>query len=192
MSWQESLKKFWNFLKEDTWQSWILSILLIVIGIKFIFFPVVSLITGTSLPLVVVESCSMYHSSNFDSWWQSNGEWYEAKNITKEEFANYPLHQGLNKGDVVIVFGRFVPKKGNIIIFQAATKYPIIHRIVTTNPLSTKGDNGRTNADQLPLEKNIDPNLIVGKAVAKIPYLGWIKLIFFEPFKEPSQRGFCS
>ena len=50
------LLKFWKFLKADTWQSWLISMILLVIIIKFIFFPLLSLITGSSLPLVVVDS----------------------------------------------------------------------------------------------------------------------------------------
>ena len=58
---KESLKKFWAFLQEDSWQSWVVSLILIIIIIKFVFFPLLSFVTGTTLPLVVVESCSMYH-----------------------------------------------------------------------------------------------------------------------------------
>ena len=79
------IKKFWNFLKKDTWQSWIVSIILIIVFIKFIFFPVLSLLTGSPLPLVVIESCSMYHESNFEEWWSKNSEWYNGKDISKQE-----------------------------------------------------------------------------------------------------------
>ena len=77
---------FWRFLKKDTWQSWIVSLILAFVFIKFIFFPVLSWVFATSLPLVVVESCSMYHPDDFDSWWSSNGAWYEAHAISQEEF----------------------------------------------------------------------------------------------------------
>lgn len=190
MSLSDSLKKFWRFLKEDTWQSWIVSIILVVVIIKFIFFPLLSLATGTSLPLVVVESCSMYHESNFDSWWSQNGQWYEDHNITKSEFESYSLNTGLNKGDIVLVTGYNNYTKGNIIIFATQqTQYPIIHRVISLSPLETKGDH---NPGQIMgIENNIDPNQVIGHAVLKIPALGWIKLIFFEPFKDPSQRGLC-
>lgn len=186
------IKKFYDYLKKDTWDSWLVSLLLAIIFIKLIFFPTLSFLTNTSLPLVVVESCSMYHSNNFKDWWleESNKFWYEKNNITKEEFQEYPLKNGLNKGDIVFVLGKKEYKKGDIIIFESETKYPLIHRIVSKNPISTKGDN---NPDQLPnnLENNIEKEKIFGKAVAKIPYLGWIKLIFFEFRKPQSQRGFC-
>ncbi|MEI6849862.1 MAG: hypothetical protein WCK29_02390, partial [archaeon] len=99
---KESIKKTWSFLKEDSWQSWIVSIILIIVLIKFILFPTLSLITGTALPLVVVESCSMYHPSNFNDYWDSHGNWYESQGINKTEFSNFPFKNGINKGDIII------------------------------------------------------------------------------------------
>lgn len=185
----KELKKLWAYLKKDTIGSWALSLVLLFILIKFIIFPVLSLLTGSSLPLVVVESCSMYHSAAFDDWWYQNGAWYEQNNISKSEFQSYGLSHGLNKGDIVLVTGDKEPKKGDIIIFTAGTEYPIIHRIITSESINTKGDN---NLGQLSIEHNISKESILGKASAKVPYIGWIKLIFFEPFKPASQRGFCS
>lgn len=195
------LKRFWSFLKEDTWQSWIVSLVLLVIIIRFIFFPLLSLVTQSPLPLVVVESCSLYHSTNFDDWWLDNGDWYKNKEITKKEFESFQFKNGLNKGDIIFVWGRSKPKIGDIIIFQpnpeALSPHPIIHRVVGTNPYSTKGDH---NFAQLMLgnnnkkidETSIPDDKIIGKAVFKIPLLGWVKLVFFEPFRDPQERGFCS
>lgn len=188
MSIKKTTRNFLDFLKQDTWQSWTISIILIILLIKLILFPVLSLATGSPLPMVVVESCSMYHESSFDSWWESNSGFYESKEISKSDFASFPLKNGLNKGDIVFVWGRSEYRKGDVIIFRSETKYPLIHRIMSLSPLSTKGDH---NLDQLSLEKNISKDALVGKAVGKIPLLGWIKLIFFEPFKEKSQQGFC-
>lgn len=192
MSFKSSFKDFVKFLKKDTWQSWLVSLIIAFVLIKFIFFPVLSFITGTSLPLVVVESCSMYHSSNFDSWWNSNGDWYSNRGIQKEDFEDFGLTNGLNKGDVVFVVGKNEYKKGDIIIFNTGVyQYPLIHRIVKEDPFSTKGDNGFTNPSQLPVETNIEESSIFGKAVFRIPGLGWAKLIFFEWSKPENQRGFC-
>ena len=190
MTIKQTLKKFWEFLKADTWQSWLVSIILVIIIIKFIFFPILSLVTGTQLPLVVVESCSMYHESRFDSWWQQNNVWYEENNITKSDFQSYWLKSGLNKGDIVLVKGSDIYKKGDIIIFSSTeTQYPIIHRVISTLPLQTKGDH---NPGQIVgIENNIAKEQVIGKAVGRIPALGWIKLIFFEPFKSAEQRGLC-
>lgn len=185
------MQQIWRFLQEDTWQSYIVSILLIIIGIKFVFFPLLAFVTQTPLPLVVVESCSMYHNDDVDEWWNANEVWYTTHGISKEQFNSFPFRNGINKGDIIIVWGRGTYEKGDVIIFNAAIKYPIIHRIVTISPLSTKGDNGRTNPEQLDREKEIQEEAIMGKAVGRIPFLGWVKLIFFEPGKSPSDRGLC-
>ena len=182
------LKKFWAFLKEDTWQSWLVSLVLAFVIIKFIFFPVLSFTLGTSLPLVVVESCSMYHQSDFDNWWAQGGAWYENQDISKSLFTSFPFRSGLNKGDIVIVSGHGSVELGDVIIFESSYKYPLIHRLVTTDVLSTKGDN---NVGQLSAEVVIPEEAILGKAIVRVPALGWIKLIFFEGSKSSGQRGFC-
>ncbi|MEI6731694.1 MAG: hypothetical protein WCK90_03355 [archaeon] len=185
MNW---LKRFWEFLNKDSWQSWTVFIILVILFIKLIFFPFIALITGTSLPLVIVESCSMYHADSFENWWNSNGVWYENSNINKSEFQSYGLKNGLNKGDIVLVMGKKEYSKGDIIIFQAGKQYPLIHRIIQENPLATKGDH---NSGQLDVEQNIQKEQILGKAVAKIPLVGWVKLIFYEPLKTEAERGLC-
>ena len=196
------LKRFWKFLNEDTWQSWLVSLVLLIVIIKFVFFPLLSFVTGSPLPLVVVESCSMYHQGNFDDWWFRYSAQYENFDIEKKQFESFPLKNGFTKGDIIFVWGRSAPKLGDVIIFTpnpgSTAVHPIIHRVVTTSPLGTKGDNGRTNPRQLDgnneqnlNEKNISQNQVVGKAAFKIPLLGWIKLVFFEFTRESEQRGFC-
>jgi len=195
--------RFWRFLQEDTWQSWLVSLVLLVILIRFILFPLLSLATGSSLPLVVIESCSMYHeTSNFDTWWNNHYEWYEEHHIYKSDFRGFPFQNGLNKGDIIVVWGRADYNAGDVIIFQpnegSSAPYPIIHRVVAENPYQTKGDHnfaqltGGNPANERNIdETNISPSQIIGKSVFRVPYLGWIKLVFFEPFRSPGERGFC-
>lgn len=198
----ENLKKFWKFVwYGESLLSWIVFLVLIFIFIKFIFFPVLSLITGTALPLAIVESCSMYHGENFDSWWQENSQWYEQNSIQQGEFKNFPLKNGFTKGDIFIILGTSKEKLkvGDTIIFSAGTNSrPIIHRVVSLNPLQTKGDNNmiqftsNNNPEKID-ETNINENQIIGRVTRiKIPLLGWVKLIFYEPFRDESSRGFCS
>ena len=181
-------KKFWEFLKADTWQSWVVSLILAFIIIKFMFFPLLSFSLGTQLPLVVVESCSMYHSTGFDDWWQRNSVWYEREGITKSDFREYSFKGGLNKGDIVLVTGRGGRDIGDVIIFEANQRFPLIHRLVMEQPYGTKGDN---NNVQLDIETSIDEEEILGRAVFRVPALGWLKLAFFEGSKPPNERGFC-
>jgi len=188
---KKTIKKIWNFLwNDDSIWSWIISLLLAFIIVKFIFFPFLSLILGTSMPLVVVESGSMHHigsftgnviglEKNFNLWWQERGEWYRKKNITKEQAEKWPLKTGLEIGDVVIVYNKKNLKIGDIIIFEASQRHPVIHRIIEIKETengrvyATKGDN---NLGQLPEEKTIPEDAIIGKAVFRIPKIGWVKL----------------
>lgn len=188
MTFGKRLRSFWEFLKQDTWRSWLVSLVLVFIFIKLIFFPTLSFITGTPLPLVVVESCSMYHETRFDSWWSQNAPWYEVNSIDEAMFSGFSFKNGLSKGDIVFVWGRSPVEIGDVIIFNSNYKYPLIHRVVSLAPLATKGDH---NPGQLPAEQEIRYDAVLGKAVARVPALGWVKLIFFEGFKDEESRGFC-
>lgn len=189
---KKHLSKFWKFLQEDSWQSLLVSLVLLVIIIRFILFPLLSFVTGSPLPLVVIESCSLYHDDDFDSWWTNGGEWYEDQGISKEEFREFNFNSGLNKGDIIFVWGRSEPDVGDIIIFNAGKQHPIIHRIVDENPLTTKGDNWLTNSDSADFEKDIPEESIIGKATLRVPFAGWLKLIFFEPLRPSHERGTCA
>jgi signal peptidase I len=207
----KSIKKSWDWVwHSDSILSWIVALIIIYILVKFVFFPLLSLIMGTSLPLAGVESSSMDHQIvqddfrrwtlcgniysqdekqhiNFDEYWSACGIWYEERNITKPEFSSFSLKNGFRKGDIIVVWGRFKPKLGDVIIFQpnqdSTAPRPIIHRIIkiTDGILQTKGDhnekqlvasNNIYNTD----ETNIRQDQIVGKAILKIPYLGWPKI----------------
>jgi len=197
------LKKFWYFLwKDNSFKGWVFSIIFLFVFIKLIFFPFLSLVTGTSLPLAIVESCSMYHKGNlfsdFDAWWNQQEDKYAEFIINKLDFQEFPMENGFNKGDILLVI-RANPEKlkvGDIIIFNINQRNPVIHRIIDIKEIngrkvfSTLGDN---NSGQLDLEKEITENQLIGKAVLKIvPYVGWMKLLFYEWQKPSSERGFCS
>jgi len=197
------LKKFWHFLwKDNSFKGWLFSIIFLFVFIKFLFFPFLTLITGTSLPLAIVESCSMYHKGNlfsdFDTWWNQQEDKYPEFIINKLDFKNFPMKNGFNKGDILLIV-RPNPEKlvvGNIIIFNTNQRNPIIHRIVDIKEIngqkvfSTLGDNNR---GQLEFEKEITEDQLVGKTILKIaPYIGWVKLIFYEWQKPFSEKGLCS
>ena len=188
---KKSWKKFWAFLKKDSWTSLVVILLIAFILIKFVFFPILSMATGTSLPIVIVESCSMYHhEKGFEKTFQSNV--YSDYGISIEDTIKWPFKGGLNKGDIIFVVGVKNPEVGDIIIFNGGASYPLIHRVIKEDePYSAKGDNYKTNSGQLASEKQIQQDQIIGKAVFRIPFLGWSKLIFFEPFQPAEKRGFC-
>ena len=197
-------KGFFNWLwNSDSVISYIVFLAIIFVIVKFIFLPGLGLIFGTSLPLAIVESSSMEHyaleqtTGNFDicgtnygkkayldaeEYWKTCGSWYEQNtNINKSAFQSFKLSNGFRKGDLVIIFGKKPEniKVGDILIFVTNRAHPIIHRVISTNPLETKGDH---NPGQLEEEKNIKQEQIIGVAVAKIPYIGWVKLFFVELF----------
>lgn len=205
-------KRFWFIVwKDDSLKGWIISIIFLIILIRFIFFPLLSLTTGTSLPLVIVESCSMYHKnnllSNFNDWWGNHTFKYLEIGISKEAFSKFPFRKGFNKGDILFVTGVKPQnvKVGDVIIYNSGSNYinaPIIHRVISIKNesgkyfFSTEGDANNGQVVDLSgrnVEVNISGSQIVGEPRAKIlPYLGWIKLIFFEKSKPPSERGLCS
>src|SRR3989338_1662781 len=212
------IKKIWHWIwNSDSFLSWIIALILIFLFVKFIFFPTLSLLMGTPLPLAGVESSSMDHQvvkdergtyticghdygdknrnyKDFNEYWNICGKWYEDNGITKEKFSQFQLKNGFKKGDIVIVWGRFKPKVGDIIIFKpnedSLAPRPIVHRIVRIQDgvIETKGDH---NEEQLHKENNIfrtdESNIsedqVIGKVIFKVPYLGWFKIWFVELLK---------
>jgi len=209
---KKGFKKFWFLLWQDnSLKGWIFSLVFLFVFIKFILFPGLSFITGTSLPLAIVESCSMYHQgdifSNFDDWFDRHESKYNSREIIKEEFEKFSLKKGFNKGDILFIIGANSEKLkvGDIILFNSGTRgTPVIHRIISIQEregkriFATMGDNNNqiltpnNNPGEVD-EREITEEQLVGKAVFKIsPFLGWVKLVFFEASKQESERGFCS
>lgn len=182
------LKKLWHVIwYEDTLLSWLLNALIAFVLIKFIVYPGLGLLLSTSHPVVAVVSSSMEHASGFDNWWDSQQVWYTEKNITKEMFLIYPLKNGFNKGDIMILKGKQAKEIniGDVLVFKSHRPDPIIHRVVKKWQendkyfFQTKGDNNR---ESIPFgetnELRIQEDKIIGVAIARIPLLGWIKIAF--------------
>jgi signal peptidase I len=189
------LKKIWWFIWEDNsiW-SWIVNIILAFILIKFIIYPVIGLALSTSHPIVAVVSGSMEHDGSFNDWWESDAIclntncnqalYYQDFNIDKEDFLEFRFKNGFNKGDIMILRGSSPDKIdiGDVIVFQSVRPDPIIHRVIKkedrngTIYFQTKGDHNPSSYPTLK-ETDINENRVIGKAVARVPYLGWIKII---------------
>lgn len=190
MDWKKTLKKVWHFIWEDNsiW-SWIANVIIAFVLIKFIVYPGLGLILSTGYPIVAVVSSSMHHSAGFEPWWADNANWYEANGIPKNKFLSYTYLDGFNKGDIMILNGRN-PKDinmGDILVFKTGRPDPIIHRVVKKTDVSgkyvfqTKGDNNMDSIRDLSLdETNIKENQVIGVAVFRVPYLGYIKIWFVE------------
>jgi len=183
-------KKTWWFIWEDTsvW-SWIVNILLAFILIKFIVYPGLGLVLGTSYPVVAVVSSSMEHSSEFNEWWALQGDYYKDFGINQNEFKTYIFKNGFNKGDIIVLKGVKPEnvKLGDVLVFSANRRDPIIHRVIKSWKegdvyyFQTKGDNNQKSIDDM--EIKIHEDKIIGKSVFRIPFLGYVKIGFVSLLK---------
>src|SRR3989338_8631507 len=172
-----NLKKIWHFIwKEDSIWSWIVNIILAFILVKFIIYPGLGLVLNTSLPVVAVVSSSMEHNGKgFDQWWEDNDDFYVDREITKDMFKDFDFKNGFNTGDIIVLYGSKSLEKGDVIVYdKGKARYPIIHRIVDKDDdYITKGDNNK-----IPDNGQVNEEEIIGKGVFRIPYLGWVKIMF--------------
>lgn len=190
MEWREGLRRAWRFIwYDDSLLSWFVNVLIAIVLIKFVVYPGLGLLLGTSYPIVAVVSSSMEHDVGFDAWWEEHQDFYLAQNITRQQFERFPLRNGFDRGDIMLLVG--TPpggvEVGDVIVFQAAKPYPIIHRVIKLIPgdnkvyFRTKGDNNPAIIQTYDLnEWKIDPIYYQGRAVLRIPWLGYLKIGFVE------------
>jgi len=189
MDWKKNLKKVWYFIWEDDsiW-SWIVNVILAFILIKFVVYPGLGFLLSTSHPVVAVVSGSMEHDGSFSQWWDSQESYYLAYNISMSEFEKFRFKNGFNTGDIMVLRG-IKPEKikvGDIIVYKTQRPDPIIHRVIKKFEESgkpyfqTKGDH---NPVSNPDEKRISQEQVIGKAIIRVPWLGWIKIGFVELIK---------
>lgn len=193
------LARVWQFIWEDnSVLSWIVNIALAFVIIKFLLYPGLGLLFGTSYPIVAVVSGSMEHPQGTDFWWEtqaicnsqycSQADYYNnIESISKEQFYEFPFKNGFNKGDIMFLIGE-KPKNikiGDVLVFKSNRADPIIHRVMDIwyendqYHFRTKGDNNPRSYPEI-RETDITSGDIVGKAVFRVPYLGWVKLAFVE------------
>ena len=183
-------KKIWHFIWEDNsvW-SWLVNIVLAFVLIKFIVYPGLGFLLSTSHPVVAVVSESMEHNNRFDDWWQKSSNWYANNSINKENFDKFPLKNGFDKGDIMVLKGK-KPENieiGDVIVFWSAKQDPIIHRVVKKWQdngvyfFQTKGDHNPNSIKSSFLdETKVSQEQVVGNAILRIPLLGYIKILFVE------------
>ncbi len=172
-------------------------ILLIIAVVLGVFFGV-QIALGTAVPIRVVESGSMSLPLNHIS-----GPPYSWNDfmLTLE----HPFDRTLDTGDIIII-QKVNPKDLNtnypnsdIIVYQKPSDpsdTPIVHRIVAVDNINgtlyfqTKGDGNQQQWPAIPLTSMYDSNnnvynghgqgvpqnLVEGKVILRIPYLGWITL----------------
>jgi len=190
---KKRIKKVWYFIWEDNsmW-SWIVNIILAFVLIKFIVYPGLGFLLATSHPVVAVVSESMEHRTGFDEWWEKNSDWYIENGIDKDGFETFSLKNGFNKGDIMFLVGREAEdiEIGDVIVFNSNRKDPIIHRVVKKMEdngeiyFQTKGDNNKDSIKSTWIdETNLKEDVIIGKAIIRIPLLGYIKIWFVDILK---------
>ena len=198
------LRKGWNFFwHDDSLASWAANVVIAFLIIKFILYPLLGLILGTSFPIVAVISESMEHGlhegklcgndystfkESFDNYWDACGKWYEDQGITKEQFRDFPFSQGFNKGDVIVLWraNRNNIEVGDVLIFQGSKPQPLIHRVVKVweedgqRYYQTKGDHNSGTISGNGGEEQISEARIYGQGSFRAPYFGWVKILFVD------------
>ncbi len=202
------LKKIWNFIfHEDSLLSWLANIILAFLIVRFIIYPVLGFVLATPYPLVAVISSSMDHtslpsananyeicgksfpdktSSDINEYWNACGKFYEDKyDIEKFEFEKFPYSNGFKKGDIMILMGSKDIKTGDVVVYLNPNyRYPIIHRVVQKYPKNSITFY-KTKGDHNPAADPMEVQQLVGKAVWRIPKLGYVKIIFVDYIINP-------
>lgn len=162
--------------------------------IKFILYPGLGWMLGTPAPIVAVVSGSMEHEGNFDAFWSEQmccnaactqglvqGEYYENANISKSRFRSFSFVNGFNMGDIMVLASPDDAEVGDVLVYLVPGRPdPIIHRVIAMDEVNgqtqywTKGDH---NCDIGSFEKQIPEERVIGKAVWRVPLLGWVKII---------------
>lgn len=132
----------------------------------------------------------MYHNASFDEWWEYNAWRYP--NITREEFAGFPLADGFERHEVRIVAANASDiSVGDVMVFETYTEPVLVgHRVIrkwdenlsmpgaeiinwtvvdaiwfdNKTYLATIGDNA---LGQMGFEQRIDAWQVVGKVVPR-------------------------
>lgn len=160
------IKKFLKFLFfEKSWKSDLTFFLFILL----IFFIIRKI---NPYFLSVIYTNSMEHSNFYF-------EKYEKFNITYSDFEKFPFNKGLNVGDIVVIFPIDYNKikVGDVVLYISPMNHPIVHRVIYKNDsfICLMGDN---NPAYLPYECPLyNLNSIKGKAVFRIPFLGYPRIL---------------
>lgn len=175
-------------------------IMLLIPTLKVAFdndYPVVLMVSG-SMEHKIVDNriCDSYVSEiqnknlNLNEWWEYCGNIYSSSfNIEKSDFEAYPISNGFNVGDILIIknINSNDLNVGDVILFYPQnevwkeTNGPIPHRIVKKWEengkmyFSTKGDHNFNSFENF--EDKIPQEDVVGKVIFKIPKLGYLKII---------------
>ena len=142
-----AISKAWHFIwDEDSIWSWLINVLIAFVIIKYLLYPGLGLLLGTSVPIVAVVSGSMEHTGNLENYWSNPiccdsfcanqavpGEYYSKSNIGFEDFKEFDFANGFNKGDIMILANAKNAEVGEVLVYLANRPDPIIHRVIAKN-----------------------------------------------------------
>ena len=137
-------KRFWRYLwYDDSIGSYILNFAVAFVLIKFIIFPALGFVLNNDYPVVAIVSGSMEHkivdnrvcdryivdqeSKNLEisEWWDYCGDYYvQNYNMSLDEFREFEYKNGLNIGDVMVLYGKDPSKieVGEVLVFVPQDK----------------------------------------------------------------------
>lgn len=152
------------------------NIILGFLGAIIFYYVILSFALSTSTPIVAVVSGSMEHDSSLET---DHYMWLEENlGYNKTYIDSWPVHNGLDIGDMPIINGEKNYQVGDVIVYSVGgINAPIIHRIIKINDdgtFQTKGDN---NGAQNYYEKNVQSSQINGKIIFIIPKVGYFKVL---------------
>ncbi len=164
--------------------SYVAFVIFSFVLIKFVVYPVIYKIFNLSYMSAIL-SGSMTHGDyvNYTYYY-----WLEINGYNVSEVKNWPFPNGINVGDVIFARKERI-KVGDVIVYKCVwkgcPKGTIVHRVINITKngnvtiYHTKGD---ANPYQLYWENNISENLVVGKVIYKVPYLGYPRYFVWKIF----------
>jgi len=176
------IKNIWNFiLYDNSLLSWIIRIIVIIIlsyiCVQLLIGPIMESVLGETKYYVFggVQGRSMeHHGFDFDEWWDNKKEWYVENNISKDNFDNFSMKNGIDRGDMIILENSNNINVGDVIVFRGNYSTLLIHRVVKKweekgkSYYQAKGDYNYNYSAELG-EDNLSEDDITGKVVFKIP-----------------------
>ncbi|MEK6888447.1 MAG: hypothetical protein AABX14_05885 [Candidatus Aenigmatarchaeota archaeon] len=169
--------------KEAGWKREIIEVV-VAFFIAWLAYQGLSVVMGTTMPVVSVVSDSMYHKSHFDYWWAGNSQYYNQYGIGKDTFKTFKAVNGLSRGDLLLIERPDNLKIGDILIYRCSATWScsyarsgeliIIHRLIgidSNGKYIVKGDNNAIADNPVPKE------YILGKSVFAVPILGYPRLL---------------
>jgi hypothetical protein len=196
MKLKEKIKKFFDWLiNGDDPLSYIAFFIFVFVLYNFIFTPLLSFITGSKQPILVILTPSMEHT-HFNLNWYC--EWWNLSyNQCVKKWEQLPFPNGINVGDIVISTSPYNAKIGDVLVMHTnQLNYPLVHRVIGLNcngtiikntsvylrnypncRLITKGDNNPVPDPFIIYYKDVE-----GKVSFVIPALGLPRVIIYKIF----------